>query len=249
MVVTDYINNMPIFTTKFVSKREIARDTSEFRFEKPGGFVFKAGNSFDWMLINPTEPDPEGNTRSFSSISAPFEDYIGLSTRMRDTAFKRDLKGMVVGAEIKVEGPFGSFHLHHDTEKRAVFLAGGIGITPFISMIKEATHDKTDHKIILVYSDKTPEDIVYIPELQQLEKENPQFKLIVTMTRLEKATEPWITEVGRVNKEMLLKYLETFDNSVYYMAGPPEMVTNLRQTLMESGIDEDDMRWEEFSGY
>lgn len=85
---------MPICKVKLKAREEIAAGTMAFHFEKPEGFVYKAGQFADYTLINPSETDAEGNTRGFSLASAPYEDDLMSATRMRDTAFKRVLKTM-----------------------------------------------------------------------------------------------------------------------------------------------------------
>lgn len=236
---------MGVFNTKLISKKEVARDTMEFRFEKPEGLEFRAGNSFDWTIVNPSETDKEGNTRTFSTLSTPTDRYIGFATRMRDTAYKRVLKNADPGLEIKIEGPFGTFFLHKDELKPAVFLAGGVGITPFMSILRDVSEKKLSHKIFLFYSNKTIEDAAYLQELQELEKENQNVALIAIMTKDEK----WKGEKGHVNKEILEKYLGDLISPTYYMAGPPQMIAGLREILVEAGNDEESMKWEEFSGY
>jgi ferredoxin-NADP reductase len=89
-------------------------------------------------LINPSETDAEGNTRGFSLASAPYEDDLMLATRMRDTAFKRVLKTMALGAELTLDAPYGSFTLHNNAAIPAVFVTGGIGVTPVRSIVLQA---------------------------------------------------------------------------------------------------------------
>ncbi len=126
---------MPIYKVKLISKREIAAGTMAFHFEKPEGFAYKAGQFADCVLINPAETDAEGSTRVFSLASAPYEDDLILATRMRDTAFKRILKTMEPGTELILDAPYGSFTLHNNVSIPAVFLTGGIGITPVRSIV------------------------------------------------------------------------------------------------------------------
>ncbi len=106
---------------------------------------------------------------------------------MRDTAFKRVLRTAAIGLRVKIEGPSGSFVLHRKAEKPAVFLAGGIGITPFLSIIRQATHDKTAHQMYLFYSNRRPEDAPFLDVLAQAAKQNPNFHLIATMAEMGKS--------------------------------------------------------------
>jgi len=236
-------------TVRLIGKEEIAEGTMMFSFEKPEEFIFKAGQSVDLTLIDPAETDGEGNTRAFSLVTAPYENFIAIATRMRDTAFKRVLKGMPPDSEIGIEGPFGSFTIHNDVSKPAVFLVGGIGITPFYSMVKYVSHEKLKHKMYLFYSNRRPEDSAFIEQFMQLEKENPNFKLICTMAEMDKSGMTWDGERGFITKEMIEKYLPDTKTPVYYSAGPPQMVNAMRKILYEIGIDDDYIRTEEFTGY
>src|SRR5436309_461700 len=127
------------YIVKLLKKEVVAEGTMAFYFEKPEGFEYKAGQNADYFLINPAEEDKEGNKRTFSFASAPEEKEIVWATRMRDTAYKRNLKNLPEGSELEMEGPYGDMVLHSRAEKPAVFLAGGIGITLFYSMVKDAS--------------------------------------------------------------------------------------------------------------
>ena len=232
---------------KLKSKKEVASGTMAFHFDKPAGFTFKAGQFADYTLINPSETDAEGDTRGFS-FGAPYEDEIIFTTRMRDTAFKRNLKQMAIGTEVILDGAYGSFTLQNNTKIPAVFLSGGIGITPVRSIVLQATHDKTAHKIFLFYANKTPKDAAYLDELKEAEKANANFKLVASMTHTDDSTD-WKGETGFFTKEMLQKYIGDLSQPIYYISGPPSMVTSIRKTLNEAGIDDDNIRTEEFSGY
>jgi ferredoxin-NADP reductase len=132
---------------RLLGRVEIAEGTMAFHFEKPPHFDFKPGQSADLTLSDPPETDAEGNTRTFSIASPSFENQLIFATRMRDTAFKRSLKKIPLGTEVKIDSPMGSFTLHKNSSKPAVFLAGGIGITPFISIVRQADHDRLPHKL------------------------------------------------------------------------------------------------------
>jgi ferredoxin-NADP reductase len=240
---------MPIYKTKLKSRQEIAAGTMAFHFEKPEGFVYKAGQFADYTLINPSETDAEGNTRGFSLASAPYEDDLMAATRMRDTAFKRVLKTMEVGTELTLDAPYGSFTLHNNTQVPAVFLTGGIGVTPVRSIVLQATHDKLPHKIFLFDSNRRPEDAAFLDELTKAQKNNPNFTFVGTMTEMEKSGRQWHEETGFINKAMLLKYIGDLTLPIYYLAGPPVMVSAMRQILNEAGVNDDNIRTEEFSGY
>jgi ferredoxin-NADP reductase len=168
---------------------------------------------------------------------------------MRDTAFKRVLNALPLGSSVQIEGPFGDLTLHNNAKRTAVFLAGGIGITPFRSMVFRAAKEKLPHRIFLFCSNRRPEDAPFLDELQALEKENPNYKLVANMTEMAKSHQSWHGEEGPIDKEMLGRYLKDAVSPIYYVAGPPEMVKGLHTMIHEAGIDDDDIRLEEFAGY
>ena len=235
--------------TPLTKREEIAEGTVAFYFTKPADFQFRAGQSIDLTLLNPPETDAEGDSRTFSIASAPFDSDLMIATRMRDTAFKRVLRKALPRLQVKIDGPGGSFVLHRKSEKPAVFLAGGIGITPFLSMIRQAGHDQSPHHMYLFYSNRRPEDAAFLDLLSEATKLNPNFRLIATMTEMDKSHSEWKGEIGLVNKDMLTKHLPSLQGPNYYLAGPPAMAAAMQRILIEAGVDEDDIRTEEFSGY
>lgn len=239
----------PIFMTPLTARKEVAERTMAFIFKKPSDWTFKAGQFVDITLLNPAKTDAEGNTRGFSIASAPQEDFLMVTTRLRDTAFKQSLKEVPLGTEVKIEGPFGNLTLHNNTARPCVMLAGGIGITPFRSILVRAAKEKLAHHIYLFYSNRRPEDSAFLDELQALEKENPNFHLIATMTEMDKSQQPWKGERGFVDQAMLSKHLKGVENAIYYVAGPATMVNSLHKVLNATGVDDDDIRAEEFTGY
>lgn len=237
------------FTTRLLDRRDVAEGTMAFRFEKPAGWTFKAGQFVDMTLISPPETDAEGDTRSFSLASAPFEDTLMVATRLRDTAFKRTLRAMSPGTDVRVEGPFGNLTLHNNPARPAVFMSGGIGITPIRSILENAARQRLPHRIFLFYSNRRPEDAPFLEELTALERENPNYRLIATMTKVEESRRPWRGETGSITRDMLARYLKDAASAIYYITGPGGMVAGLRTVLQSAGVDDDDVRTEEFTGY
>jgi len=237
------------YKVKLKCKREIAEGTMAFHFEKPEGFVYKAGQFAGCTLINPAETDAEGNSRVFSLASAPYESELMVATRMRDTAFKRVLKTIEPGMEVTLNAPHGSFTLHNNQSVPAVFLTGGIGVTPVRSIVLQAIHDKLSHRIIVFYSNRKPEDAAFLDDLRESHAVNPNYTFVGTMTQMEKSSREWHGETGVISKAMLLKFIEDLTLPIYYIDGPPAMVKAMRQMLNEAGVDDDNIRTEEFSGY
>ncbi len=240
---------MSEFKVKLVSRKEVAEGTMSFHFQKPPEFQFKAGQYADLTLLDPPETDQEGNIRTFSIASAPFETALMFATRIRGSAFKRILKSLPIGSEISLAGPMGSFTLHNNPKKPGIFLAGGIGITPFLSIILQAVKDKLPHQLCLFYSNRRPEDAPFVGLLREAEEANPNFQFIPTMTDMAKSRREWNGETGLIDRNMLTRHLPSLRGPIYYTAGPPAMVDAMRKMLIEAGADEDDIRSEEFGGY
>jgi ferredoxin-NADP reductase len=238
-----------ITTTSLRTREMVAEGTMAFHFDRPPGFEFIPGQTVDITLNNPPETDAEGNTRTFSIASAPADPGLMITTRLRDTAFKRVLRSTALPSEVKIDGPHGSFTLHKNPAKAAVFLAGGIGITPFFSIAQQAARTRLPHQIYLFYSNHRPEDAPFLTTLRQLAEQNANFHFIPTMTDVERSKMEWRGERGVIDREMLERHLPSLQGPIYYIAGPPGMVTAMRQMLANAGADEDDIRTEEFAGY
>jgi ferredoxin-NADP reductase len=142
-----------------------------------------------------------------------------------------------------MDGPGGLMVLHEDASRPAVFLAGGIGITPFLSMARDAAKRNLPQRIVLFYSNRRPQDAAFLAELEQLQGD--RFKLVTTMTD----APDWRGERRRISRELLAEHLADLRAPVYYFAGPPGMTMAVQGMLADLGVAEDDMRSEEFYGY
>ena len=240
---------MATYTVSLKQRQGVAEGTVAFCFEKPASLSFKAGQCLNFTLLDPPETDAEGNTRTFSIASAPDEEELMVATRMRDTAFKRVLKTMPLGFRVEIEGPFGNFTLQKDATRPAVFLTGGIGVTPFRSIIRDAGRKQLPHRLLLFYSNRRPEDAAFLEELQKAKSDNPNYQFIGTMTDMASSRRPWEGKIGYINKQMLAESISDLTTPIYYIAGPPGMVTAMRKMLADAGIPDDGIRTEEFDGY
>lgn len=237
---------MAIHTLKLISRYEAAKNTFVFTFEKPENFQFKPGQYGGFTLIQPNETDAAGNTRRFSLLSTPDDNFISFATRIQSSAYKRVLNTLLPGNEIKFAGPTGQFTLHENLAIPAVFIAGGIGVTPFYSMINFATAHRISQTLYLFYGNQSSSDAAFFNELTQFEKQNPYFKFIPTFT----APAPtWQGETGFITDTMIKQFILDLSIPFYYVCGSPAMVTALQETLAEMGIDEDRIKIEDFPGY
>jgi ferredoxin-NADP reductase len=228
-------------------KREVAKGTLLVVFDLQGQEVdFTPGQYFWVELLDPPFDDEKGPRRHITVVTSPTErGVLGLCTRLRDSAFKRSLAQLEVGAEVEVEQPKGDFALPEDTEQRYVFLAGGIGITVFRCMLRYIADTGKPYKVMLVYSNRDRESTAFLDELQELEHTVPDFRLVVTMT-----DDPgWEGETRRIDAELLREHLGELEPFTYLVAGPPGMVEGVAGQLSEAGVPEEQVLASRFSGY
>jgi len=181
-----------------------------------------------------------------TSATRPHLEY---GVRLSDSAFKRAFAALQPGDTVVVQGPLGHYLL--DTARPAVLVAGGIGITPLKGMAEYAADRKLPIPVRLVYSNRTVEEIVYREELEALERSNPNFHALYTLTR--PGSDSWKGRTGRigdqVGPDLLAEAAEGLDRPVYYLCGTPSFVEASFRNLVNSGVPEADTRFEVFRGY
>ena len=240
---------MTMHTTRLLARELVAEGTMAFHFERPPGFEFKPGQAMDVVLGADTASTQQDVRHAFSIVSAPFQQELLITTRMRGSAFKNALGTLPIGTQLTLDGPFGSLGLHKNPDRAGIFIAGGIGITPFMSILRQAVHHPVPQELLLLYSNHRPEDAAYLTELQQLEATNPRFHMTATMTQMGRSTQPWAGHRGPIDSAFVRSAAGDLPAPIFYIAGPPAMVEAMRQVLVVTGIDEDDVRSEEFHGY
>src|ERR671925_2275729 len=243
-------------------------DVTSFKFSKQNDQVgardqkiplnYTAGQ-FAFFDIGGVYNDPKGPIRHFTISSSPTENFIMFSTRIRESPYKKRLSTLEEGSRVKVRGPEGQFVLHEDYSKPAVFLSGGIGVTPFRSMIKYAADKQLPIKIVMFDSNRNQENTLFKKEFDEYVKINRNLKIVYTITEEEEQgsqdasiMQQWRGERGRIDKAMLTKYLtdDEIRNSIFYTCGPPGMIKAMQHLIQnELNIPEDRIKVEEFTGY
>jgi glycine betaine catabolism B len=254
------------FELSLLEKREHQdTDVMSFKFGRQDNishniFNYAAGQ-YAFFDIGGVYNDPEGPVRHFSLASSPTEEEIIISTRIRDTPYKKRLSSLEIGSKAKVTKPLGKFVLHDDHSKPAVLLSGGIGVTPFRSMIKYATDKQLPIRIVMFDSNRNIPNILYKEEFDECLNKNTNLKIVYTITEKEDDNQPssatgvnkeWKGERGRIDKAMLERHLNgnEIKNSTYYICGPPGMLNAIKELLQNSlQISMDQIRTEEFTGY
>jgi ferredoxin-NADP reductase len=229
-------------------KREVARGTLLVTFDLLGEEVdFAPGQYFFVTLPDIGHQDDKGLRRHITVVTSPSETgVLGFATRMRDSAFKRSLAELPVGADVEVELPKGSFALPEDPSRPLVFVAGGIGITVFRSMLRHIQEQGLPYRVTLIYSNRDRESTAFLDELGELENANPNLRIVLTMTQ-----DPgWKGEARKIDSEFFRDYLgEELGESTFLVAGPPRMVEGMQNALAEAGVDEENVIAERYSGY
>jgi ferredoxin-NADP reductase len=229
-------------------KREVAKGTLLVTFDLLREQVdFTPGQYFFVTLPDVGHEDERGLRRHITVVTSPNEaGVLGFATRMRDSASKRTLGELPVGAEVDVEPPKGSFALPEGPSRPLVFVAGGIGITVFRSMLRYVRDQKLPYRVTLIYSNRDRESTAFLDELRELEQELPDMRLILTMTQ-----DPgWKGETRKVDAKFFRDYLgDDLSDYTFLVAGPPAMAEAMQRTLLEAGVDDENVIAERFSGY
>jgi ferredoxin-NADP reductase len=225
--------------------REVAKGTLLVTFAVEDYPDYRPGAYFWVELPDRGDSDEKGLRRHISLVTSPTEDVVGLATRLRDTAFKRTLAGLAVGDVVEVEEPKGSFLLPEETDADYVFVAGGIGITVFRSMLRYIRDTGSGHRVTLVYSNRDRESAAFLDELTELERALPGLTLVLTMTE----DDGWDGEARRIDAAMLRDHLGDLGRYRYLVAGPPPMTNGVVEALHGAGVAEAQVTADSFSGY
>jgi ferredoxin-NADP reductase len=226
----------------------VALRTLAFEVEPAEPLTFKAGQTCDVNIPHPAHTDHLGNTRTFSIASPPGTTPLLFATRLTGSAFKRTMAEAPLGSTLDLDGPYGSFTLHHNAARPAVFLAGGIGITPFRSLIADATLRKLPHHMTLLYSNTSASAAPFLDDLQAWARENPNFTLVPTITEGVPG-EPWPFNTGRIDAAFVKAHVRDPAAAAFYIAGPAGFVAGMAAVVTETGADPDSVKSEEFPGY
>jgi ferredoxin-NADP reductase/Na+-translocating ferredoxin:NAD+ oxidoreductase RnfD subunit len=227
-----------------VSSVEVAKNTYEFAFAKPAGLKFEAGQYLEWMLPH-TKSDNRGIRRYFTISSGPSDTLLRVAVRFADTVstYKSVMRDMKVGDTIIASQLAGDFVLPKDLEQKVALIAGGIGVTPFLSQIDEMVTQKSVRSTVLFYCNNTVEEIAYKDKLAAAAEVIP----LTVVNVLAKEEVPGY-ETGYVTKELIKKYVPDYVSVKWYLSGPPGMVNAYSALLREVGVPEKNIKRDFFPG-
>ena len=234
-----------------ITKKEMAAEmTCYAEFDLQGQEVSFTPGQYFFVTLNPAdETHKDELTHHFSIVNSPNQKgVLALTTRLRleQSLFKRTLNEARVGDEVEIGKINGSFVLPEDTSKPIVLIALGIGVTPYISMLRWAIEENKGFDFTVIYSDNETKSMAFLDELRQMDEAHKNMKLIMSVTR----DEAWNGDKRYVDGAFVKEYLgDGFADQLYYVSGPPAIVEKVAASLKESGIAEDTIKTDSFSGY
>lgn len=242
--------NSPFFLP-FFKKEQLNRDTFTFYFKRTGDeHQFVPGQYYE-MKLDIKNTDERGDTRVFTISSSPTDlDYITFTTRIIQSAFKLRLNNLLEGESVQFSGPWDDLNFDEKDTRPHVFLAGGIGVTPYHSIVKYVLDRNITTQMALFVSWKTREEMIFDSFFREANNHLESFSYIPTLTdEIDLKPEEWDGELGRVNEEMLKKNIYDIAGSKYFFSGPPAMVKALKETVVNMGVPKENIIAEEFEGY
>jgi|WetSurMetagenome_2_1015567.scaffolds.fasta_scaffold03745_4 glycine betaine catabolism B len=217
-------------------------DVSSFRFPRPNGLEYKAGQ---YMLVNIKSGDKE-LLHAFSFSSSPTEkDFIEFTKKFTPNEYSVTLSTLKLGNWARIDAPYGKFTFEGEYPKVAL-LTGGIGITPFRSIIKYCTDKHVDSSIFLFHGCRTPRDFAFQTDLEQMQKKNPNLHLVFTANEPDSA---WTGSVGNITPDLVKREMPDFAERVYFACGPPGMIQAMTNLVKQLGLPESQLKLESFAGY
>jgi ferredoxin-NADP reductase/Na+-transporting NADH:ubiquinone oxidoreductase subunit NqrB len=233
---------------KLQKKVKLAPDIMDFVFRSSQPLAFAPGQYMEFTLEH-ARPDNRGNRRYFTLASSPTEPTVHLGVRFyeKSSSFKRamywiDGKTPLIGAQIA-----GDFILPRDPDQKLVFLAGGIGITPFRSMLKYLLDTQQRRDIVMLYANRTAKEIVY-QDVLSAAAARLGVKIFYTLTDATAVPRNWSGYVGRINEQMIKEAVPDYMHRLYYLSGPPDMVRAYEQVLKNMHIKSGQIKKDFFPG-
>lgn len=231
-----------IYRAKVLESRALTPTTHMIRVERAPGFRYEPVQFCGLELFTPFG----GLEYPMSLASSPTQGYLEFGARLSDSPWKRAFAELRPGDEVEVDGAYGHFLL--DPERDAVFVAGGIGITPLKGMARYLADTASSRRSVLLYSNSSQDEIAYRDELAEVEKANPRFRVIHTLTR-EPPTSGWRGRRGRIDRALLKEAVADLTDPTYYLCGRGDLVGSLHGLLVGSGVPTDRVTFEVFRGY
>lgn len=238
------------FYLPFVKKEQLAKDTYSFYFDRTSIDLNFLPGQYIRMTLSIKKPDERGSSRLFTIASSPLEkNHIMITTKVIQSSFKKRMMELKPKELVQFFGPMGGFVLNEEEKVDRVFLAGGIGITPFHSMITFADQKDLSIPIILIVSFSTAEEMIFYQELLSVANKNPHVKVIYTISHPEASKKRWTGKTGRISDALIKKYVPNILDPQYFIVGPPAMVMAIEEVVRGMGVGSERIFIENFTGY
>ena len=229
------------YKLKIIKLIDETPDTKTFRVERKGQIGFKPGQFFMVRF-----EDNSNLHRAYSIASSPTDkNHMDITMNLVGT-FTEKLWSAKAGDYLMFKGPYGKFYFDESIKEDLILIGGGLGITPFRSILRYCANFKLENKIKLIYSVKAPKDIVYKDELEKLKEENPNYALVLTMTR---PTPDWKGRIGRINEMLLKENISNMENSLFYLCGSLDFVRDMAKMLESLGAKKEKIRKDIWGNY
>jgi len=207
---------------------------------QPGQYVFYELDALDF-------PDERGNRRHFTISSSPTEKGIVMfTTRMRGSGFKETLRHAPLGYELSLGTLLGQFVIPEGETRHHVFIAGGIGVTPYRSILRHAVDAKKPIDALMLYFNHSSADIVFQQELGEISRQMPTFSLVNVLSSPEPG---WKGEKGKLDEALLRRWVPNLGQQLFWISGPPPMVIASKELLRQTGVADESIRTDSFAGY
>ena len=244
-----FVNPKHNFQLAIQEIKKLSSDIYGFSFTPDEKLSFAPGQYLEWTVPHKNS-DLRGNRRYFTIASSPTEKEMQLGVKIAEnsSSYKKALLNMNKGAKIMAGSLSGDFTLPENATEKLVFIAGGIGITPFRSMIKYLVDTKQKRDIVLIYACATPEEFVYKTLFDNAHDEIGM-KTIYVITRPENAPKGWAGPTGRINEEMLGQVVPDFKERTFYLSGPNSMVQGYKELLSSLGVSKKQVVTDYFPGF
>ncbi len=230
-------------------KIKTATDTFDYVFPLQKKLAFVPGQYMEWTLSHP-QTDSRGNRRYFTLASSPTEATLRIGVKFYNpgSSYKKSLLALTDQTTIVAAQRAGDFTLPKNQDQKMVFIAGGIGITPYRSMIKYLIDKQERRNIVLFYSNKNAPEIVYKDIFDQAERELG-IKTVYTLTDTSNLPSGWSGKIGRIDGRMIQETVPDYLERLFYISGPNSLVTKFKETLKTLGIAEDKIKTDFFPGF
>lgn len=245
------MSNEKPFYLEFIKKEKLTSDCYTFYFKRNGterGFI--PGQYYE-IKLDIKNPDERGDSRVFTISSSPTDtEFVAITTRIIQSSFKLQLNNLSLGQMVQFDGPWDDLNFDENDTSPHIFIAGGIGITPYHSIVQYVVDKRIDTEMILFVSWKNKDEMIFDNFFRNANNHMDNFTYVPTLTEEASSNaSDWDGATGRIDEDLIRKYIKEIKDSKFFFSGPPVMVASLKQTVIDMGVAKEKIIAEEFEGY